>query len=323
MAVASTAWDSAKRVLDELGIEEGPAPAPRPISGHHSSVLLPCHSSDGQSFLLKYFVPPEEGRFYPPEVNIADYARREVAFYSFLDSWDNARRELPAPRTIMMDPRDPPGWVLLEHIAPSVGPRSEALCAETVFDLLERLRALPMARLTGRRNFPLMRWDITSLRDRVVRLMYEPLIFVVGEETWATIREFYRQAMRWCETRPVVPVHGDFTEENILVDPDGRPFLVDFERIGTGSREHDFTWFWIHSKRPKEWKRDLFLRFLGEQFGSDRVRCEWSMRASAVYLACRRLRFGYLTHGEQDENRGANLALLKAAIVGGEEFFPA
>jgi hypothetical protein len=267
-------------------------------------------------------VPQEEGKFYPPEVRLEDYPRREVAFYSFLDSWDSARRELPAPKTIMMDPRDPPGWILLEHIPPSAGPRSEALSADNVFDLLGRLRALPMERLMGRRNFPLRRWDIASLRDRVVRLMYEPLIFVAGEETWAYIRTFYREAMRWCETRPPVPVHGDFTEENILVDPDGRPFLVDFERIGAGSPEHDFTWFWIHSSRPKEWKRDLFCRFMGGSLGSDRVRIEWSMRASAVYLACRRLRFGYLTHGEGDRNRGTNLALLKAALVGGAEFFP-
>lgn len=316
------AMEQANQVLQELGITAADGPAPRPISGHHSSVLLPCRGNDGRNYLLKYFVAPDEGKFYPPEVKIADYPRREVAFYSFLDSWDSARRELPAPKTIMMDPTDPPGWILLEHIPPSVGPRSEALSADNVFDLLGRLRSLPMERLMGRRNFPLRRWDIASLRDRVVRLMYEPLIFVVGERTWADIRGFFREAMRWCETRARIPVHGDFTEDNILVDPDGKPYLVDFERIGTGSPEHDFTWFWIHSRRPKEWKRALFCRFMAHDVGSDRVRKEWSVRATAVYLACRRLRFGYLTHGETDAYRGANIALLRAALQGGRDFFP-
>ena len=322
MDATSTAMDAAYKVLEGLGIEPRDEPAPRAISGHHSSVLVPCRGQDGQNYLLKYFVPPEEGKFYPPEVRIEDYARREIAFYSFLDSWDSARRELPAPRTILMDPKDPPGWILLEHIPPSPGPRLEQLSAETVFDLLTRIKAIPMERLMGRRNFPLNRWDLPALRDRVVRLMYEPLIFIVGEEIWSQIRKFFNEAMRWCETRPSVPVHGDFTGDNILIDPDGHPFLVDFERIGLGSPEHDFTWFWIHNRRPMEWKRALFLRFLADQHGSDRVRCEWSMRASAVYLACRRLRFGYLTHGEIDENRGANLALLEAALAGGRDFFP-
>lgn len=322
MDATASAMDAAHRVLEELGIEARDEPAPRAISGHHSSVLVPCTGRDGQVFLLKYFVPPDEGKFYPPEVRIEDYARREIAFYSFLDSWDSARRELPAPRTVVMDPTDPPGWILLQHIEPSPGPISEQLSSDNVFDLLTRLRAIPMERLMGRRNSPLNRWDVASLRDRVVRLMYEPLIYIAGEELWSQIRRFFREAMRWCETRPKVPVHGDFTASNILVDPDGRPFLVDFERIGLGSPEHDFTWFWIHSKRTKEWKTALFHRFLAGQHGSDRVRTEWSMRASAVYLACRRLRFGYLTHGEIDKYRGANLALLQAALVGGREFFP-
>jgi len=312
----------AREVLEELGIEESSMQPPRPIHEHHSSLLLPCKGTDGREFLLKFFHPPEEGCFYPPEVKIENYARREIAFYSFLDSFDVDRRSLPAPKTIAMDHQDPPHWILLEHIQQAKGPLSEHLAASNVFDMLGAMQGLAMDRLTGRRNFPLNRWDIASLRDRVVRLMYDPLIFVVGEETWAALRRFFTEAMSWLESRPQVAVHGDFTEDNILVDPDGRPYLVDFERIGTGSPEHDFTWFWIHSSRSSEWKRDLFFRFLEGQMGSDRIRCEWSMRATAIYLACRRLRFGYLVHGEQDRNRGPNLALLRAALVGGADFFP-
>jgi len=314
--------DRAHAVLEELGIEESRLPAPRMISGHHSSVLVPCTGTDGRSFLLKYFVPPEEGKYYPPEVTIDDYARREIAFYSFLDSYDCTRRELPAPRTVLMDSSDPPAWILLEYLKPCPGPRSEALSAENVFELLRALQTLPMDRLRGRRNFPMSSWEVTSLRDRVVRLMYEPLIFIVGEEMWAEVRRFFDEAVRWCETRAVSIVHGDFTEDNILVDEDARSHLVDFGRIGTGSPEHDFTWFWIHSTRSKEWKRELFQRFLGDCVGSDRVRMEWSMRSTAVYLACRRLRFGFMVHGGDDKNRGKNLALLRAALAGGAEFFP-
>ena len=185
-----SAAERAREVLAEIGIQESKNPAPRPVSGHHSSILVPCLGHDGRDFLLKVFIPPAEGQYYPPEVKIEDYARREIAFYSFLDSWDVARRELQAPKTIMMDPKDPPSWILLEYIHPCPGPASETLSSENVFDLLLRVQALPMERLRGRRNFPLNRWDITSVRDRVVRLMYDPLCSIVGEESWAQVRSF-------------------------------------------------------------------------------------------------------------------------------------
>jgi aminoglycoside phosphotransferase (APT) family kinase protein len=321
--ITTEQMDRAQAILAELGIEESQLPCPRPESGHHSSILLPCKGLDGRDFLLKYFVAPEDGKWYPPEVHLADYARREIAFYSFLDSWDCTRREMPAPKTVLLDPQDPPHWILLEYLQKGPGPESEQIGASGIFDLLARFQDLDIDRMRGRRNFPLNRWDVVSLRDRVVRLMYEPLIFIVGEEMWLRIRDFYTEAVRWCETRPQVAVHGDFTEENILVDYDGRPHLVDFERVGLGSPEHDFTLLWIHSQRSKEWKRDFFARFVESKFGSDRVRMDWSMRATAVYLACRRLRFGFLTHGDQDALRGKNLALLRAALGGGAEFFPA
>jgi hypothetical protein len=48
-----------------------------------------------------------------------------------------------------------------------------------------------------------------------------------------------------------------------------------------------------------------------------------SIRAAVVHLALRRLRWGYLTHGEEDPRLSANLALLDAALDGGASFFPA
>ncbi|PIE25453.1 MAG: hypothetical protein CSA62_01110 [Planctomycetota bacterium] len=321
--ITAELMDRAQTILSEIGIHESRLPCPRPESGHHSSLLLPCRGLDGRDFLLKYFVPPEEGKWYPPEVHIEDYARREIAFYSFLDSWDCPRREIPAPQTVLLDPQDPPHWILLEYLHGRPGSESEALSSAEVFGLLERFQELDIDRMRERRNFPLNHWDVLSLRDRVVRLMYEPLIYIVGEEIWMQIRDFYTEAVRWCETRPKIAVHGDFTEENILVDKHGRPHLFDFERVGIGSPEHDFTWFWIHSQRSREWKREFFSRFLMGKFGSERVRMEWSMRASAVYLACRRLRFSFLTHGDEDQHRGKNLGLLRSALAGGSKFFPA
>lgn len=313
---------AARAVLDELGLTESPAPRMRPVSGHSSSVLIPCDGVDGRPFLLKYFIPPTDGRFYPPEIRLADYARREGAFYRFLDSADPGRTLLPAPKTILIDSKDPPRWILLQRIAWAVGPREEVLAMDHVFELLERLRGIPLEMLLGRRHFPLNHWDAVSYIERA-RLMYDPVLYVIGESRWNRVQEFFQEALRWLESRKPVVVHGDFTEQNILVDEEGRPYLVDFERVGIGNADHDFAWFWIHTSRPQVWKRRLVERYFEDRVGSERIRSEWGIRAALVYLGLRRLRFGYLTQGEEDAQRGPNLALLDAALRGGSDLFPA
>jgi aminoglycoside phosphotransferase (APT) family kinase protein len=311
----------AREVLEEFGLTESPEGVARPTSGHRSSVLVPCEGGNGQGFLLKLFEPPALGRFYPPEIRFEDFARREVAFYRFLETYDPDRRALSAPKSIMIDPKDPPEWILLERIVGAVGPAQELISMENIFDLLDSLQSIPVESVIGRRNFPLNRWDTVSFVDRM-RMFYDPLLFVVGEERWRRSVRFFEEALRWTETRKKVIVHGDFAESNLLVDPDGMPFLVDFERIGTGSEDHDLAWFWIHNSHSPDWKRELLRRWFVRFHGSDRIRAEWAIRASIVYEASRNLRFGYLTSGELDPHKNAGLALLDAALRGGPDFFP-
>jgi aminoglycoside phosphotransferase (APT) family kinase protein len=190
-----------------------------------------------------------------------------------------------------------------------------------VHELLGRLAAVPTDRLLGRRGFPLEHWDPVSYLDRI-RAMYDAVLFVLGESRWRHAQRFFAEAVRWTDGRKPGLVHGDFTEANIVVTEDGKPFLVDFECIGIGNRDHDFAWFWIHSQRHPEWKRQLLARWFGNAMGSDRIRSEWGIRSTLAYLAIRRLRWGYLTHGDDDPRLGANLALLDAAIEGGSNLFP-
>lgn len=311
----------AQSVLEELGLREVHQHNLRPVSGHNSSILLPCEGQNREPFLLKYCTTPAEGVYYPAGVTLEDYARREAAFYRFLDTVDPDRRQLLAPRTIVMDTSDPPRWILLERIPGAVGPVEEVLGQDHVFSLISELRNIDVDSLLGRRNFPLNRWDAVSYLDRV-RLMYDPVLFVIGEKRWTRTQEFFTEALQWTETRPSILVHGDFTEQNVLVDQNGRAYLLDFERIGIGSENHDFAWFWIHSERSREWKRDLLARYFNNHVGSDRVRAEWGIRSALVYLALRRLRFGYLVSGSQDEHATPNIALLDAALRGGSALFP-
>jgi len=311
----------ALQVLEEMGLREVQQDNLRPVSGHQSSVLLPCEGQNREPFLLKYCTAPAEGIYYPPGVELADYARREAGFYRYLDILDPDRRQLRTPRTVLMDTADPPRWILLERIPGAVGPVEEVLGQDHVFALLSELRNLEVDSLLGRRNFPLNRWDTVSYLDRV-RMMYDPVLFVIGEKRWTRTQEFFTQALQWTETRQPVLVHGDFTEQNVLVDQEGRAYLLDFERIGIGSENHDFAWFWIHSQRSREWKRDLLARYFNNHVGSDRVRAEWGIRAALVYLALRRLRFGYLMYGGNDEHATQNVALLDAALHGGGALFP-
>jgi aminoglycoside phosphotransferase (APT) family kinase protein len=313
--------ERARGILREIGLDESSQEVQRPVSGHRSSTLVPCEGQGGKAYLLKVAEPPVLGQFYPPEISFVDFARREAAFYRFLDTFDNDRRELPAPRSVLIDAKDPPKWILLERLAGAIGPAEEVLSASHVLELLVKLQSVPIEKLVGRRDFPLNRWDTISFVDRM-RMMYDPLLFVLGERRWESSLPFFHEALRWTETRPQVLVHGDFTEQNLLVDIEGNPYLVDFERVGIGSPDHDFAWFWIHSRRSTDWKCDLLRRWLGKYQGSDRIRSQWSIRASVVFMAARKLRFDYMTLGGEAPELSAGLALFDAALCGGPDFFP-
>lgn len=307
--------------MAELGLRELPEQRPRPLSGSQNSLPVPCEGPGGRHYLLKYYVPPQPDRIWPAGVRPDDYARREVAFYRFLDDTDAERRNFPAPRTVLVGPGDPPRWLLLEWIPGAIGPAEEVLGMDHVFELLHQLQAIPHERLLGRRAFPLEHWDPIGYLEQI-RQMYDAVLFVIGERRWRAVQAFFAEAVRWTDNRKRVIVHGDFTDQNLLVTGEGQPFLIDFERLGVGNVDHDIAWFWIHSTRNQEWKKQLVLRWFGGRVGGDRIRAEWGIRAAVVYLALRRLRWGYLAHGEDDPRLGPNLALLDAALAGGNDLFP-
>lgn len=312
--------NAARELLRELQLEEVPQPRPL-VSGHRTSLPLVARNQAGRQFLLKYYLPPDDDSILPAGVRVDDYSRRETGFYRLLDSIDPARREFPAPRTIAVGPGDPPRWLLLEWLPPAVGPAEEVIGQDHVISLLERLSELPTDRLLGRRGFPLEHWDPIGYLDRI-RHMYDAVLFVLGEKRWRALQRFFGEAVRWTDGRPHVLVHGDFQENNVVVTDDDRVFLVDFECMGIGNRDHDFAWFWLHSNRHATWKRQLLTRWLGRSVGGDRIRAEWGIRSTIAYLAIRRLRWGYLTHGDEDPRGSANLALLDAALEGGSSLFP-
>lgn len=312
--------EAARQVLRELNLKEVPRPR-RLVSGHRSSLPLVADAQNGRTYLLKYYLPPEPGAVLPAGVRAHDFALREAGFYRLLDSIDPHRRDFPAPRTIAFGPGDPPRWILLEWIPGAVGPAEEVIGQDHVHELLQRLGNVPTERLLGRRGLPLEHWDPIAYMDRI-RAMYDAVLFVLGEPRWRQLQRFFGEAVRWTDGRKQVLVHGDFHESNIVVTDEGRPFLVDFECVGLGNRDHDFAWFWIHCQRHHEWKKQLLARWFGGAVGGDRIRSEWGLRAAIAYLAVRRLRWGYLTAGEDDARRSSNLALLDAALVGGRDLFP-
>ncbi|MEC7583065.1 MAG: aminoglycoside phosphotransferase family protein [Planctomycetota bacterium] len=315
-----THLQAAHKVLEELGLRPNNR-SQNLRSNHGSSMPVTCDGEDGRSFLLKWFLPPQPDTIYPSGAKPEDFARREAGFYRLLDSIDPERQELPAPRTIMVGPGDPPQWLLLEWVPAAVGPVEEVLSQDHIFELLQQLQAIPTDRLLGRRDFPVNHWDTISYVDRI-RLMYDALLPVLGDRRWRQLLTFFDEATRWTDGRKPVLVHGDYCEQNIVVDADGRPFLIDFERIGMGNIDHDLAWFWIHSERNQDWKRSMLARWFGQHVGGDRIRAEWGVRSAVALLAVQRLRWGYLTHSDADPRKNANLALLDASISGGNDLFP-
>ncbi|MCR9247256.1 MAG: aminoglycoside phosphotransferase family protein [bacterium] len=312
---------AARQVLADFQLEE--IEPPRALAEcRRTSLLLVGKNAAGNSFVLKHYLPHAEGEVLPAGVRPNDYAWRETGFYRLLDSVDPNRREVPAPRTVAIGPGEPPAWLLLELLPAAVGPKEEVVGQDHVMALLGKLAAVPTDRLVGRRGFPVAHWDPVAYLERV-RTMYDSVLLVIGESRWRSVQSFFAEALRWTESRDHVLVHGEFLEDNIVVTADGEPHLVDFENLGIGNRDHDFAWFWIHSDRHPEWKRQLLARWFGSAVGGDRIRTEWGMRSAIAYLALRRLHWSFLVHGDEDPRLGQNLALLDAALAGGAELFPA
>jgi hypothetical protein len=312
---------AARTLLRDLQLTEIEQSRPM-ISGHRSSVPLVARGSNDRRFLLKYYLQSNPDTILPAGVRGDDYSRRETGFYRLLDSIDPERREFPAPRTIAVGPGDPAQWLLLEWLPAAAGPAEEVIGQEHVHQLLHKLSSMPTDRLMGRRGFPLEHWDPIGYLDRI-RHMYDAVLYVIGEKRWRDLQRFFSEAVRWTDGRPHVMVHGDFQEANIIVTDEDRAFLVDFECVGIGNRDHDFAWFWLHSERHPEWKRQLLHRWLGYTVGGDRIRAEWGIRSAIAYLAIRRLRWGYLSYGDEDARQSSNVALLDAALEGGGALFPA
>ena len=311
---------AARSLLRDLQLKEVEQHRPL-ISGHRSALPILAKGSGDRMFLLKHYLPAAADRTLPAGVRAEDYSRRETGFYRLLDSIDPERREFPVPRTIAVGPGDPPAWILLEWIAPAAGPTEEVISQEHVHQMLQKIASMPTDRLLGRRGFPLEHWDPVGYLDRI-RHMYDAVLFVIGETRWRNLLRFFGEAVRWTDGRPHVMVHGDFEASNIIVTEDDRPFMVDFECVGIGNRDHDFAWFWLHSERHPEWKKQLLQRWLGHSVGGDRIRAEWGIRSTIAYIAIRRLRWGYLTYGDEDARQSSNIALLDAALEGGSALFP-
>lgn len=317
---SATPMQEAQATLAALGLR----PSERRhnlASSHNSSMPIAADGRDGRMFLLKWFLPPKPHHVYPAGARPEDFARREAGFYRLLDSIDPERRDLPAPRTVLVGPGDPPQWLLLEWLQAAVGPSEEVLLQDHVFELLQRLQSVPTDRLLGRRDFPLNHWNPIGYLERI-RLMYDAVLNVVGEPRWRHLLKFFDEAVRWLDGRNPVLVHGDFLEANIVIDDQDQPHLIDFERIGMGNPDHDFAWFWIHSTRTQEWKKKLLQRWFGNRVGGDRIRSEWGIRTALALLAVQRLRWGFLKYGDEDPRQSANLALLDAAVAGGSDLFP-
>lgn len=317
---ATTPILQAHQTLAELGLR----PSERKFhieSSHGSSLPIVAEGQAGRMFLLKWFLEPKQDHIYPAGARPEDFARREAGFYRLLDSIDPERRDLPAPKTVLIGPGNPPKWLLLEWLQVAPGPAEEVLLQDHVFEVIEKLQDIPVERLLGRRDFPLNHWDPIGYLERI-RLMYDAVLNVLGESRWRRLLKFFDESVRWLDSRKPVLVHGDFSEANLLVDENDRPHLFDFERVGMGNIDHDFAWFWIHSTRPQEWKKNLLARWLGNRVGGDRIRSEWGIRTALALLAVQRLRWGFLKYGDEDPRQSANLALLDAAIVGGRDLFP-
>ncbi len=297
--------------LEELGLEPQQA---QPFQSH-DALFLPALGRDGHPFLFKYFLSCPVGLFEPGLDPEGDCRRREAAFYRFLDVVDRDRVFLNVPRLVITDQADPPRWVLLEGIPGLHTAREETPRPDWLLDAIASIQRIPLRLTQGRRGLSLERWDPYAHREAIFK-MREQVEPKVGPKAWDLLARTLNEAREWTDSQDPVLVCGDFQEDSLLLDEDGRIYLQDFRRVGWGNPDHDFSWLWVGTSRGKEYKDQLLQRYCASMGPSERTRVEWAIRSTAIYRAC-----VALSTAETPGEIAPAGELLERAILGGPYLF--
>jgi hypothetical protein len=299
-------------ILEDLGLK----PLPGGALQAAGSILVPATGSGGHDFLLKYYLPCPQPCYEPGPDPDCRSRERESSFYRYLDVVDRDRCFANIPRMVLVDQAAIPGWILLEGIPGARTAATGELRPDWLVDTLRSLQDFP-ARLTdGRRGLILERWDpyahrevIFQMRDRV-----EPR---VGQQGWDLLCRTLNEAREWTESTAPILVNGWFQENTLLVDEGGRIYQHEFRRVGLGSRNIDFAWFWLSCRQDREWKENLYHIYCSGMETSARLRVDWAARSVAIYLACLQV-----AGSGDEEDISSSLELLERGILGGTQLLP-
>ncbi len=297
--------------LEELGLE----PRENQPFQSHDALFLQAYGRDGRLFLFKFYLSCPVGRFEPGLDPEGDCRRREAAFFRFLDVVDRDRVFLNVPRLVITDQADPPRWILMEGIEglrPAAGERPRP---DWLLDAMASIQRIPLRLTQGRRGLTLERWDPYAHREVILRMeaQVEPK---VGPKAWDLLVRTLNEAREWTDSQDPVLVCGDFQEDSLLLDKDGRIYLQDFRRVGWGNPDHDLSWYWVGSSGDQEYRDQLLQRYCASMGPSERARVEWAIRSTAIYRACLSLS----TAQTPGEIAPAG-ELLERAILGGPYLF--
>lgn len=297
--------------IEELGLQ----PRESQPFQTHNALFLQAEGRDGRLFLFKFYLSCPVGRFEPGLDPEGDCCRREAAFYRFLDVVDRDRVFLNVPRLVITDQGDPPRWVLLEGIPGLRKATEEPPRPDWLLDAMVSLQRIPLRLTQGRRGLALERWDPYAHREVVLK-MREHVEPKVGPKAWDLLVRTLNEAREWTDSQEPVLVTGDFQDDSILMDEDGRIYLQEFRRVGWGNPDHDFSWYWVGTTRGKEFRDQLFQRYCASMGPSERARVEWAIRSTAIYRASLAL-----SQSNTTEEIASAGELLERAILGGTYLF--
>ncbi len=279
-----------------------------------NSLFFHAKGRDGRLFLLKAFKPCPVGRFDPGADPGGTCQKREASFYRFLDVVDRDRCFINVPKLVLSDPEDPPKWLLFEGCQDMEPAQGKELRMDWLIDASKALQRFPVKLTFGRRGLTLERWDPYAHREVIFR-MREEVEPKIGQKAWDLLCRTLNEAREWVDTQDPVLVNGCFQEENLLVDSMGRIYIHDFRRVGLGNPDHDFSWFWIYSKRNEEFKNRLFNLYVSQLDAPAKIRLEWAMRSIAIYKACLEIAEGTDVDSLKESKELLEKALLRRSLL--------
>ena len=263
----------------------------RPLDSHfilkaNHYYVTPCVSRNQIKYLFKSSLRDEKQCLF----NLA----KEIYFHRHLLRYSSKKINF-IPRYITSGKEGKFIWILREYIAgKTMGDLREinknfvrkkhiSLILQEIFLSREVAKEIfsskncpiKLPRTTYAHNFYLKEKD---------KLDYHPFIFKKEIKRYQTkeidfekVLNFYRKYRRLLADSLTITVHGDLNPKNLLITPDDKIYIIDWDRIHWDNLVSEIDFLWASAWNYQDWQAELLKQYFAEVKNKDKFITLWRL----------------------------------------------